>query len=394
MQEAENISIYRRRREQLARAMGPGVAVIPTAPERVRNRDSHFPYRFDSHFYYLTGFAEPEAVLVLTEGKSILFCRERNPEREVWDGFRYGPERARERFGFDEAHPGAALDEMLARLLENQPALFYPVGDDAQWDSRAMQWLNAVRAKVRADGITDLDEMFFSSTHDESAPDTIGISGPDDFSSGVNPFYVQFLIERTAQSIEQAHAALRPARIRFGQIRPQHLRRRRRVGEIAPRREGLRKECVVHPYVQQEPRPLLGKRHTLDRSHELSQALDLELLPRGLRRNRRTSREHVPEPLAPAQEQRRRHQHHRPPSHAHSESQIHAGRTRRRRAPSAIASPPPLPAPAPLPVPRPHRPGASGAAPTGPCALPPPPVARGRARRRAPRTGGPHPLGT
>jgi Xaa-Pro aminopeptidase len=150
MQEAENISIYRRRREQLAQAMRSGVAVIPTAPERVRNRDSHFPYRFDSHFYYLTGFAEPEAVLVLSSSKSILFCRERNPEREVWDGFRYGPERAKERFGFDEAHPIDALDEALPLLLENQPALFYPVGDDPQWDSRAMQWLNAVRAKVRA----------------------------------------------------------------------------------------------------------------------------------------------------------------------------------------------------------------------------------------------------
>jgi Xaa-Pro aminopeptidase len=150
MQEAENISIYRRRREQLAQAMRNGVAVIPTAPERVRNRDSHFPYRFDSHFYYLTGFAEPEAVLVLAEKKSMLFCRERNPEREVWDGFRYGPERAKERFGFDEAHPIDALDEALPLLLENQPALFYPVGDDPQWDSRAMQWLNAVRAKVRA----------------------------------------------------------------------------------------------------------------------------------------------------------------------------------------------------------------------------------------------------
>jgi len=150
MQEAENISIYRRRREQLAQAMRSGVAVIPTAPERVRNRDSHFPYRFDSHFYYLTGFAEPEAVLVLSANKSVLFCRERNPEREVWDGFRYGPERAKERFGFDEAHPIDALDEALPLLLENQPALFYPVGDDPQWDSRAMQWLNVVRAKVRA----------------------------------------------------------------------------------------------------------------------------------------------------------------------------------------------------------------------------------------------------
>ena len=150
MQEAENISIYRRRRERLAQGMGAGVAVIPTAPERVRNRDSHFPYRFDSHFYYLTGFAEPGAVLVLSSGKSILFCRERNEEREIWDGFRYGPERARERFGLDEAHPLGELDEALPKLLENQPALFYPVGDDPQWDARAMQWLNAVRAKVRA----------------------------------------------------------------------------------------------------------------------------------------------------------------------------------------------------------------------------------------------------
>jgi len=158
MQEAENISIYRRRRGQLAQAMRSGVAVVPTAPERVRNRDSHFPYRFDSHFYYLTGFAEPEAVLVLTEKKSMLFCRERNPEREVWDGFRYGPERAKERFGFDEAHPIDELDEALAQLLENQPALFYPVGDDADWDARAMRWLNAVRGKVRA-GVTAPDRV-------------------------------------------------------------------------------------------------------------------------------------------------------------------------------------------------------------------------------------------
>jgi Xaa-Pro aminopeptidase len=158
MQEADDISIYRRRREQLAQAMPSGVAVIPTAPERVRNRDSHFPYRFDSHFYYLTGFAEPEAVLVLASGKSVLFCRERNEEREVWDGLRYGPERARERFGFDEAHPLAALDEAMARLLENQPALYYPVGDNAEWDARAMRWLNAVRAKVRA-GVTAPDRV-------------------------------------------------------------------------------------------------------------------------------------------------------------------------------------------------------------------------------------------
>jgi Xaa-Pro aminopeptidase len=146
----DNPAAYRLRRERLAQAIGAGVAIIPTAPERIRNRDTHYPYRFDSHFYYLTGFAEPEAVLVLTSRKSILFCREKNDEREIWDGFRHGPAAARERFGFDEAHPIDDLDDILAGLLENQPALLYPVGADAQWDARAMEWLNAVRAKARA----------------------------------------------------------------------------------------------------------------------------------------------------------------------------------------------------------------------------------------------------
>ena len=144
---------YAERRRRLAQAMQAGVAVLPTAPERVRSRDSHYPFRFDSHFYYLTGFPEPEAVLVLVAGKtprSLLFCRERNPEREVWDGFRHGPEGARERFGFDEAHPVAALDEKLIELLADQPALYFPAGGDPAWDARAMRWLNAVREKARS----------------------------------------------------------------------------------------------------------------------------------------------------------------------------------------------------------------------------------------------------
>src|SRR5258707_6839957 len=135
---AEDISTYRTRRERLAQAMGSGVAVTPTWPERIRNRHPHYPYRFDSHFYYLTGFAEPEAVLVVVAGgssastpKTLLFCRSRNDEREIWEGFRYGPEAARERFGFDEAQPIEALDEALGSLLENQRALYYPVGADA-----------------------------------------------------------------------------------------------------------------------------------------------------------------------------------------------------------------------------------------------------------------------
>jgi Xaa-Pro aminopeptidase len=150
--------VYASRRRRLAEAIGDAVAVIPTAPERVRNRDTHFPYRFDSHFYYLTGFNEPESVLVLVQNKSILFCREKNPERETWDGFRYGPDAARERFGFDEAFPIGALDRELERLLENRPALCYPMGLDAEWDARAMRWVNAVRARARA-GIAAPERM-------------------------------------------------------------------------------------------------------------------------------------------------------------------------------------------------------------------------------------------
>jgi Xaa-Pro aminopeptidase len=147
------LALYKARRARLAALMGEGVAIVATAPERLRNRDSHYPYRFDSYFYYLTGFAEPESVLVLIAGKtprSILFCRNRDPEREIWDGFRYGPEAARELFGFDEAHPVNELDAAAPKRLEDQPALYYPVGSEADWDARVMRWLNVVRARARA----------------------------------------------------------------------------------------------------------------------------------------------------------------------------------------------------------------------------------------------------
>jgi Xaa-Pro aminopeptidase len=153
MKPVEALSVYAARRARLAAAMGEGVAVLTTAAERLRNRDSHFPYRYDSYFYYLTGFPEPEAALVLVGGKtprSILFCRTRDPEREIWDGFRYGPEAAREVFGFDEARPIGSLDEAAAQLLENRPVLHFPLGADPEWDARAMRWLNAVRARSRA----------------------------------------------------------------------------------------------------------------------------------------------------------------------------------------------------------------------------------------------------
>ncbi len=136
--------------------MGRGVAIIPTAPERVRNRDAHFPYRFDSYFYYLTGFREPEAVLVIAAGdqaRSILFCRERNPEREVWDGFRYGPEGARADFGFDEAHSVTRLDELMPGVLADCGSVYCHLGGEPAWDARLLGWLNQVRGEVRR-GVT------------------------------------------------------------------------------------------------------------------------------------------------------------------------------------------------------------------------------------------------
>jgi Xaa-Pro aminopeptidase len=143
---------YRTRRAAVLEQLGTGVAIVPTAPERMRNRDSDYLYRFDSYFYYLTGFPEPDAVVVLVAGaspKAILFCREKHPERELWEGFRYGPDAAREAFGFDEAHSIAELDARFPQLIANQPALHYAPGMDAAWDARVMRWLNEVRALAR-----------------------------------------------------------------------------------------------------------------------------------------------------------------------------------------------------------------------------------------------------
>jgi Xaa-Pro aminopeptidase len=144
------------RRARLAKALGEGIVVLPTAPECHRNADTHYDYRWDSGFYYLTGFREPEAVLVMVLGakpRTILFCREKNMEREIWDGYRYGPETAREMFGFDEAYPYGELDARLPDLIANQDVLHTPVGADAAWDLRVAGWLNNVRARVRT-GVT------------------------------------------------------------------------------------------------------------------------------------------------------------------------------------------------------------------------------------------------
>lgn len=142
-----------RRRQNLAAQLGNGVAIIPTAPERVRNRDTHHPYRFDSYFWYLTGFPEPEAVLVVTGGdkpQSILFCRAKNEEREIWDGYRHGPAGAQDNFGVDAAFPIGELDQRLPELIADRSVLWHSLGHDEEWDSRITAALNTVRSQSRA----------------------------------------------------------------------------------------------------------------------------------------------------------------------------------------------------------------------------------------------------
>jgi len=149
-------AVYAERRARLAQLMQRGVAVVPTAPEQARNRDSHYPYRYDSYFYYLTGFPEPEAVLVLVAGdpgRSILFCRDKDAEREIWDGFRYGLDQARAEFRVDESHSISEFDSLLPKLLADQPALHCHLGSDGRWDERVLRALNAVRAQART-GVT------------------------------------------------------------------------------------------------------------------------------------------------------------------------------------------------------------------------------------------------
>ncbi len=149
---------YAARRARLLAHMPPGaVAVLPTAPEVTRNSDSEYLYRHDSYFYYLTGFAEPESVLVLVAARgdaparSILFCRQKNLEREIWDGFRHGPEGARTAFGFDAAHAIEDLDGEISKLLADAPALYYALG--SVLDTQVRLWLDNVRRMART-GVT------------------------------------------------------------------------------------------------------------------------------------------------------------------------------------------------------------------------------------------------
>ena len=144
---------YERRRRELMQLMDGGVAVFPTAPEATRNSDVLYPFRPDSDFYYLTHFPEPAAVAVLVpgrpQGEFILFCRERDPEKETWNGRRRGLEGAVQDYGADDAFPIDDIAEILPGLLEDQDRIYCNMGRYLDFDNRLFQWVNEIRTKVR-----------------------------------------------------------------------------------------------------------------------------------------------------------------------------------------------------------------------------------------------------
>jgi len=144
-------ALYAQRRAHLARLLGPkGIAIIPTAPEQQRNRDADFLYRHDSYFYYLSGFTEPKACLVITgDDRTTLFCQPKDLERETWDGYRLGPVDAPARLGVEAAHSSAELDAQMPALLDGRDAVWYPFATHKALAARIDGWLGQVRARVR-----------------------------------------------------------------------------------------------------------------------------------------------------------------------------------------------------------------------------------------------------
>lgn len=206
-------TIYAARRARLAAQLGKdGIAIIPTAPERQRNRDSDFLFRFDSYFYYLTGFTEPNAWLVLAgDGRATLFCAPKDLEREIWDGIRLGPDAAPEALAIDQAFSVDVLDAKLPSLLENRDAVWYPFATHKGLETRIDGWLGSVRARVR-----------FGALCPEQQRD---LCGPLDEMRLVKDAHEQDVMRRAAQISARAH-------IRAMQISARMLREGKDVREF------------------------------------------------------------------------------------------------------------------------------------------------------------------
>ena len=162
-------SEFARRRKNLMALMEPNsIAIIPSAREQLRNRDTEYLFRQDSDFYYLSGFTEPDAVLVLVPGRRhgqyVMFCRERDPDMELWNGYRAGPEGVCEKHGTDDAFPVSDIDDILPGLIEGRERVYYSMGRSADFDRQIMAWVNRIRSKEASGAVppgefTDLDHM-------------------------------------------------------------------------------------------------------------------------------------------------------------------------------------------------------------------------------------------
>ena len=147
-------SEYARRRQTLMARMEPNsIAILPAAPMYIRNRDVEHVYRQDSDFQYLSGFPEPEAVIALIPGREhgeyVLFCRERDPERELWDGLRAGQDGAIAHYGADDAFPIGDIDDILPGLIEGRERVYYAIGTNETFDHQLMEWIKLIRSKAR-----------------------------------------------------------------------------------------------------------------------------------------------------------------------------------------------------------------------------------------------------
>jgi Xaa-Pro aminopeptidase len=162
-------SEFARRRKHLMALMEPNsIAIVTSAREKLRSRDTEYAFRQDSDFYYLSGFTEPDAVLVLLPGRShgefVMFCRERDPTLELWHGYRAGPEGVCAEFGADDAFPIGDIDEILPGLIEGRNRVYYSLGRSADFDRQIMEWVNTIRSKEASGAappgeFTDLDHM-------------------------------------------------------------------------------------------------------------------------------------------------------------------------------------------------------------------------------------------
>jgi Xaa-Pro aminopeptidase len=209
---ANYTTIYAERRARLASHLGKdGIAIIPTAPERPRNRDTDFLYRHDSYFYYLTGFTEPNAWLVLAgDGRATLFCAPKDLEREIWDGYRLGPEAAPAVLGVDEAFSAADLDARLPKLLENRSTVWFPFAIHKGLETRIDGWLQSVRARVRYGALCPEEQR--------------DLCGPLDEMRLVKDAHEQDIMRRAAQISARAH-------VRAMQLSSRMLREGRDVRE-------------------------------------------------------------------------------------------------------------------------------------------------------------------